>query len=333
MGANQNQYITTVANCFLRDVDSDIIVMKSKTLINSNVAFNVEETEIRGGEFHRLLYTYNYGRTGEVTLEDARYEPALIALNCGQSIKTEASNVYVFEEEVTLDGGGSGTISEKTPVAGTNAYVQTSNGTMVTKSFSGSTFSMGSTFAGQKVYVTYQYSDTLEVITIDGDSFPKTYELVMEVKVWDKDGLKEKVQWIFPAFKPSGNFEMPLASDSPTTTSMTGKVLDNDGIYGYKKVIPVSGSVTYTAIAADTGEVELGNGDSYILTVYALRGGVYAPTTLNNTDCNFTSGSDSIATVDENGKIEYAGNGTTYITITHGETDLTDTVKVICESN
>ena len=28
----------------------------------------LKKTEIRGGEFHRLLYTYNYGRTGEVTL-------------------------------------------------------------------------------------------------------------------------------------------------------------------------------------------------------------------------------------------------------------------------
>ena len=64
MGVNQDQFITTVAKCFLRDPVSDAIVMKSKTLVNSNIAFNVEETEIRGGEFHKLLFTYNYGRTG-----------------------------------------------------------------------------------------------------------------------------------------------------------------------------------------------------------------------------------------------------------------------------
>ena len=48
MSVNQDQFITTVANCFLRDTTLDAIVMKSKTLVNSNIAFNVQETEIRG---------------------------------------------------------------------------------------------------------------------------------------------------------------------------------------------------------------------------------------------------------------------------------------------
>ena len=51
MGVNQDQFITTVAKCFLRDPVSDAIVMKSKTLVNSNIAFNVEETEIRVESF------------------------------------------------------------------------------------------------------------------------------------------------------------------------------------------------------------------------------------------------------------------------------------------
>ena len=246
MGVNQDQFITTVAKCFLRDPVSDAIVMKSKTLVNSNIAFNVEETEIRGGEFHKLLFTYNYGRTGEITLEDARYEPAIFAIQMGQTIQNKLSNVYVFEEDVTLDGSGSGSVNLQTPIAGTKAYVQLPDKSIVTNSFTGSDFSLGASYANQKVKVTYQYNETVDMITVDGDSFPKSYELVMEVKVFDKEGEKERIQWIFPAFKPSGNFEMPLASDSPSTSGMTGKILDDDGIYGYKKIIPVSSVVNYS---------------------------------------------------------------------------------------
>jgi hypothetical protein len=331
MGVNQEQYITTVANCFLRDTDLDAIVMKSKTLVNSNIAFNVQEQEIRGGEFNKLLYTYNFGRTGEITLEDARYEPALVAINCGQTIQNQASNVYVFEEEVTLDAGGNGSVTLKTPIAGTKAYVQTSTGNIVTKSFTGSNFAMGGGYANQKVKVTYQYNETVDMITIDGTSFPKAYELVLEVKVFDAGGLKEKVQWIFPQFKPSGNFEMPLASESPSTSSMTGKILaTSDDIYGYKKVIPVSSSVTYTAITADVAEVALETGETYALAVYGLRGGLYAPVTFAATDCTYASSDTNVATVNANGVISFAGAGTAYITVTHTASSLTDVVEVTC---
>ena len=333
MSANQDQFITTVANCFLRDKELDVIVMKSKTLVNSNIAFNVQETEIRGGEFHKLLYVYNFGRTGEITLTDARYEPSLIAINCGQTIQNQLSDVYVFEEAVTLDGSGVGSVVAQTPLAGAKAYVQTADKSIVTKSFSGSSFTMGAPYANQKVYVTYQYNETVDMVTIDGTNFPKSYELVMEVKVWDKEGLKEKVQWIFPAFKPSGNFEMPLASDTPATSTMTGKVIDDNDIYGYKKVIPVSSSVTYTAIAADAGEVNLDSGEDYTITVYGLRGGLYAPVTIDNADCTFTSSDTAVASVSAAGLIEYVGDGTAYITIEHDASGLTDVVEVTCLAN
>ncbi len=330
MGVNQDQYITTVADCFLRDVNIDQIVMKSKTLVNSNIAFNVEETEIRGGEFHKLLYTYNYGRTGEVTLEDARYEPALFALSCGQTIQTKMTDLYVFEEAVTLDTSGKGVLTKETPLSGKNVYVQLPDKSIVTKSLSGvNAIDVGASYANNVVYVTYQYNSLAEVVTVDGDSYPKTYELVMEVKVWDKDGLKEKVQWVFPAFKPSGNFELPLASNTPTTTSMVGKVLDDNGIYGYKKVIPISTSVSYSAITADVGELTLSESEDYTLTVYALRGsGIYAPTVLNNTDCSFVSDTQGVAEVASDGKISYKADGEAIITIT--DEGLTDIVRVSC---
>lgn len=325
-----NQFITTVAQCFLRDTDLDAIVMKSKTLLNSNIAFNVDETEIRGGEFHKLLYTYNYGRTGEITLEDAEYKPEIVAINCGQTVQNQLTDVYIFEESVILDENGDGSVTLQTPSPNATAYVQVDNRTIITKNFSGSNFSMGGAYANKQVYVTYKYNDTIDMVTIDGANFSKSYELVMEVKVFDKNGLKEKIQWIFPAFKPSGNFEMPLGSDTPSTSTMNGKVMDVNDVYGYKKVIPVAGTgVSYSAIVADTGLVELESGEDYMLTVLGMRGGMYAPVKLNNSDLTFDSSDADVATVNNTGLIEYAGVGTTYITITH-DSGFIDTVQVDC---
>lgn len=327
----EKQYITTVANAMLRDTESDMIVMRSKTLLNSTITFNVEEKEIRGGELNKLLYAYNCGRTGEVKLEDARYEPAMIALNCGTTIQNQVSNVYVFEETVELDNLGNGTVAEQTPIAGVKAYVQTSDGLITTKSFNGIDFSMGDSFANQTVKVTYQYNEDVDVITIDGNNFSKTYELVLEIKVFDDTGLKEKVQWIFPKFKPSGNFEMALTSEAPVTSSMTGKILSTeDDIYGYKKTIPLKKGATYTAITADTSKVELASGTNHALTIYGLRGGIYSPTVLKNAELTFVSDNESIAAVSNTGVVEYVGSGTAEITIT-SSTGLKDVISVVCK--
>lgn len=325
-----NEFVPTVADCFLRDTDTDTIVQKSKTLINSNVNFSVDETEIRGGKFHKLLYNFNHSRTGEISLEDAEWKNESLAINCGTTFQSQLTDVYIFEESVKLDASGNGAVTQKTPIDGSSAYVQVDNRTVITKNFSGSNFSMGAGYANQEVYVTYKYNDTIDVLTIDGSSFSKTYELVMAFESYNKNGLKEKILLTFPAFKPSGNFEINLGSDSPSTSTMNGKVMDSNDVYGTVKIIPVSGaSVSYASIVADTGLVELESGEDYMITVYGMRSGMYSPVKLNNSDLTFESSSNSIATVDSTGLIEYVGEGTSYITITH-DSGFIDTVQVDC---
>lgn len=325
-------FVVTVADCMLRDVEKDMIVLKSKTLLNSNVSFSVEETEIRGGKFHRLLYTYNHSKTGEITLEDAAWKLESLAINSGAEFQKQLTDVYVFEERVVLDETGKGTVKNKTPISGSSAYVQVDNRTIITKNFTGSNFDMGAAYANKEVYVTYKYNDTVDVLTIEGEKFPKSYELTMEFEIYDaKYGIREKVLLIFPAFKPSGNFEIGFASDTPSTSSMNGKVLDSNGVYGSVKVIPVAeADISYTSIAADTGLIELSSDEEYTLTVYGTRSGMYGNVALNNSNLEFESSNESVATVDSAGLVEYVGDGTAYITIIHPETGFVDTVQVDC---
>lgn len=329
--AISNDFVVTVADCFLRDTENDIIVQKSKTLLNSNVEFNVDETEIRGGKLHKLLYTYNHSKTGEATLEDATWKIEALAINSGTEFQEQLTDVYVFEELVQLDSNGKGQVVKQAPVNGSSAYVQVSNKSVVTKTFSGSEFDMGAAYANKQVYVTYKYNDTIDVLTIEGDKFPKAYELVMDFEVYNgrTGAIKEKILITFPAFKPSGNFEIAFSSDTPSTTTLTGKFLDDDGVYGYVKVIPIAGETqSYFGIAADVGDLELDAGEDYVLTTYALRGGVFAPVKLDASELTFESSDTSVATVSNTGLIEYVGSGTSIITVEYE--DFKDVVQVTC---
>ena len=149
-----------------------------------------------------------------------------------------------------------------------------------------------------------------------------------------KRGEQGKNTVIFPTLShASGNLKCRLASNSPSTSGMTGKILDDDGIYGYKKIIPVSSVVNYSGIAADAGQIELDSGEEYTLTVYGLRGGLYAPVALDSADCTFESSAPEVASVDTAGKIAYVTDGSAYITIEHTDSGLVDTVAVVCEAS
>lgn len=329
MGANQKQFVPTVARCFLRDKELDLIVMKSKTLVNAGVKFDTQNKEITGGEFSKLLYDYSYGRKGTVDLDEPRWEPSLIALSFGQKIKTELSNVYVFEETVILDATGKGKVVN-TPISGTKAYVQTPENLFSTVAFTTDEFDMGLPYANKSVKVTYQYNTTVETIKIDGESYPKSYELVMEVKVFGNKGHEETVQYIFPNFKLNGSVDIPMSSENPVSLKVSGKILDEDDVYGYMKTIPVTSTVNYVGIACDVDSLSLdATNSSYTLKVYGIRGGIYENVLLNNSDISFTSSTVATATVGANtGIIARVASGDTDVTATYN--GFTDKVTVTC---
>ena len=110
---------------------------------------------------------------------------------------------------------------------------------------------------------------------------------------------------------------------------MTGKFLDDDGVYGYVKVIPIAGETqSYSGIAADVRDLELYVDENYVLTTYALRGGVFAPVKLNTSELTFVSSNEDVATVSDTGLIEHVRSGTSIITVKYE--NFKDVVQVTC---
>lgn len=319
-----NEFVPTVGNVILRDREADQIVLKAKTLIDSAIAQSVSNSEISGGEFSKLLYDYNYGKRLTSTLTDARWDDSYLALNSGSMIENGAKDVYVYEEKVTLDGSGKGELLSD-PVG--NIYVQKREGKFVeTVVPNGKDFTIPQ-LANEIVYVTYRRSETLDYLVIDADKFPKTYEMTIHVKKFDKTGHSGTIEWIFEQYQPSGNFEVALASETPSTSSMEGKILSNEeGKYGEVRFIPSANTkVEFTQIAASPSEVQLDSsvtGDSEKLTVIGIRGGTFSNVLLDNEKLTFSSDDDTVATVNTSGIIELAGGATagdsTIIRITDG---------------
>ncbi len=324
--ANENQFVVTVADIVLIDDDSDAVVLKGKTLLSSALTQSVQNLEIKGGKGNQLLYDYSNEKKVEVKIEDAVWRESYIALNNGVSISSGTKNFYIFDEAVTLTAGV-GTVAQ-TPVG--NVYVEKSDGTYITVTPSTKTIDVSDATA-TSCKATYRYATTVDSITVTGDDFPKAYRLVMSTDIVRGTGKVADVQIIIPQYKISGNFEITFGANSAATSKLDGKALaDEDGVYAEVYVKAVSGaSTSYAMIAASPGSVSIAEAASQQLTVYGIRGGMYSNVTFDPADCTFTSDTPGIASVGEHtGLILGVAAGSTFVTVEHDASGLTDVVNV-----
>lgn len=327
MAQNTNQFVVTVADVILRDTTADEVVLKGKTLLNSSIAQEVQNTEIRGGKANKLLYDYNFGKTMNITIEDAVWREQYIALNNGAQILNQAEDYYIFEESVTLSAG-SGTLAQ-TPVG--NIYVEKPDKSIATITPTGKDFTVAG-LTNETVKVTYRYNTTVDSITIDGSSFPNAYELTMFTELYNPEGKLADVQIQIYRFKPNGAFELNFGSDSVATSSLEGKALatDND-VYAKVLINPVTASTSYIAIAATPSDVTLGSGENQQITTYGIRGGLYGNVTIAASDCTYVEDSGGLViTVSAGGLITYVGAGSAIVTVTHTASGLKDYINVTC---
>lgn len=329
MPQNQDQFVVSVANVILRDTNTNELVLKGKTLLNSNLTQEVSNTEITGGKGNQLLYDWNHSKRLNVTIEDAVWRESYIALNNGVNIISETDEFYVLDEEVTLSSG-SGSV-ENSPVS--SLYVEKPDGTIVTIEPSGKDFTV-SGLTDETVYVTYRYEDTIDTISIDADKLPSSYELTMFTEMYEAEQKLADVQILVPKFKPAGNFEINFASDAASTSNLEGKALTsgNANTYAKVKVKTVTDEEYIFAIASTPSDVTLASSETQQITTYGLRSGVHGNKTYDpsNSDLTYTSSDDAVATVDTDGLIEYVGVGTCTVTIEHTGESLTDQIQVEC---
>ena len=193
----------------------------------------------------------------------------------------------------------------------------------------------------ESVKATYQYNKVAKSITIDADTAPGVFRLVLDAERHNnRVGKVGSIQIIVPSYQPSGNFTMNFTPDGVTSTNIDGKALavegdtcaDGSAVYAYVKEFDETASaVSVTEIAATPATINLDHSDTSTtatISVIGLKGALYAPIELNNADCTFTSDHPEYATVGaHDGVVTAVAAGTVKITVTYdGKTDKVDVV-------
>lgn len=330
MSSVQKQFVVSVADAFLIDKTTGNMAMKAKALLNSAITQSVQTTPIRGGNGNKLLFEWCYQKDLKATLESAVWSQEYIAINNGETIVTGADNFYVFDEIVTLVAG-SGTVLQ-TPIG--DIYVEKEDGSYITVTPTASAFSV-SGGANTTVKVTYQYSVSIDKITINADNYAHAYELVLKSKILNQDGTKlADLEIVIPQYKPNGNFDITFGATAASTSKMEGMALvytDENGldVYAYVNIKPVSTATSYIDIAATPSAVTISTGSpTKQLVVYGIQGGIKSNVLISSaaSGTTYVSGTPATCTISTGGLITRVGSGSSIITISNGA--LTDTVTV-----
>ena len=290
-----------------------------------------------------MKFNYKNTRTLNVSLTNVAFSKSFLPLNLGQ--QTGNSSITIANEQcIVLSATGTGTL-EKTPI-GPVSYILP-NGTIYYDQNATHTtaVNLGSQYANQKVTAIYDYTETIDNITIDSSTPPSIVRLVLNVQIRNNEtnGIVEWLQMDIPSFQIDGNYELSMTADGVSSETLTGMALSVSGqqcidgdVYGYIKYVPVSEVASAVSnIAATPSPLSLPAGGEGSITVYGLRGSSYAPMLITDS-CTFEmqTGSDADITVSENGLVSVSSaataedTGVVVVTYTSGENSYTDTVIV-----
>ena len=339
MANNTKNFLVSTADFAL--YYNDILACTGTTNLNTSVEVSMQEQNVNAGKGNKLVYSFKYGRELNVTLEAANWDVRYIAANTGSKIAEGLTDVYKLGECVQLTNG-IGMLST-TPIK--DVAIELPGGDIITITPSkGSPTTVDLTVFGLKdesVKATYQYNRVAKSITIDADTAPNVFKLVLDAdKHNNKLGKVGSIQIIIPSYQPSGNFTMNFTPDGVASTNIDGKALavegdkcsDGSAVYAYvKEFDDTASAVPVTEIAATPATINLDHSDTSTtatISVVGLKGALYAPIELDNADCTFTSDHPEYATVGEHdGVVTAVAAGTVKITVTYnGKSDEVDVV-------
>lgn len=192
------------------------------TLKVSTVEQTAEQTDARGGKGNPKLITWDYGKEINVTLEDALYSPASMALMWGGEEGAWATVTNV-EKMLKYTAEASGSVTSITDGLGKEWAVKgyfNDEGAFVTSALTavkGKTYTVLATAS----------ATTGKQLTIEADDFPGTYKLVGDTYARNRDtGEDEYFQFIIHRAKMSAEQTLTLeAEGDPTTFNLNMTVL------------------------------------------------------------------------------------------------------------
>ncbi len=304
----------------------ETLVCTGTTNLNASIEVSMQEQNVNAGKGNKLIYSYKYGRELAVTLEAADWKTEFIAVQVGSKITEGLDDAYVMAKCITITGGIG--VLPSTPIG--DVSVELNDGTIVTVTAKENTIDLTKFgIENGTVKVTYQYNRITKSVTIDAETSPNVYKLVLYAdKHNNKLGKVGSVQIIIPSYQPSGNFTINFTPDGVTSTNIDGKALavegdsceDGSGVYAYiKEFNEESTSITVNEVAATPATIELTTaGETQTLSIIGLKGVLYNPIELENSECTFVSDAPETATVDETGKVTAVATGTAKITVSYG---------------
>lgn len=332
---NADEFLVSTAD-FAFYVD-DILACVGRTNLNATFEVSMQEQNINAGKGNKLVYSYKYGRELNVTLEAADWKLEFIACQTGSKITEGLTDIYKMGECVILtDGIG---ILNSTPIG--DVAVELPNKTIVTVTPTSTSIDLTAFgLTNESVKVTYQFNKIARTMTIDAESTPMTGKLVLDATRFDnRKGKVGSVQIIVPSYQLSGNFSINFTPDGVASTSLEGRALAVQGdtckdgsVYAYiKETKDDESDISVNEIVATPATINLDSSETSItstISVIGLKGALYAPIELDNSDCTFVSDKTEFATVGANtGIVTPVATGIATITVTYqGKTDEVEVV-------
>lgn len=340
---NMENFVVSVARAILFEPSTNEVLAYATALSESAFTLAMQSQEIRGGIGNTLKYNYKNTRTLNISLTNVAFSKSFLPLNLGKINANTPINI-ANEQCMILSDTGTGTL-EKTPL-GPVSYVYSDGVIETVQNPTHSTaVDCGVAHANEKVTAIYDYQDTIDNLTIDSSTPPSIVRLVMNVQIRSNatNGIVEWLQLDIPSFQIDGNYELSMTADGVSNETLTGMALSVTGqqcidgdVYGYIKYVPVAEtSYAVSSIAAFPSPLSLKANEEGSISVYGLRGSMYAPALITD-KCSYEkgAGSDEDISVNDGGVVTIAptatagDSATIIVTYTVGESNYKDTVIV-----
>jgi hypothetical protein len=320
------QQLVSVADAVVRDPATGVALFLGKANINSAFKLAMSNADVRGGIGNQLLYTYYHTRELTVDIEQASFGESFIALNVGSSVLTGAVNV-VQTDCLTTSASSAAQIT-LTPVGDVSVFLADGSVQTVTPSTKDILLTG---CPSQKVTAVYLTSKSADQITVEAATPPSIVDLTLIAEIRDQDHstVLKYLQINIPSFQITGNYDLSLTANGVSTEKLSGRALSvesADCVSGnyYAKVtyIPVTGTTTYSSIAATPSTITWAKStaQSSQITVYGIRGGMYANTPIT-TSCTFARSGSS-------GSGVTVGAATGLISTSASATTIAETVRI-----
>ena len=327
------KFLVSTADVYGYD-SNDNLLFVGKTLLDSSIETTLSNTDVRAGKGNQLQYIYYHTAEMNITINEAQFSLAFLALNTGSSIETGA-NVWT-EESVTVTKGV-GSVTKGTPLALQTqtiyGWVTKEDGTVERVTFNGVQFKLADTDYDGTVCVRYYTNDSApRKVTVYADMLPSVIRLVMVGTLASSDSTTNQigtVQIEVPRASMTGAFTLSMTPDSVAQTPLSVRALASTvnagGCDGNRPIYAtitekINGAKWYDnviALAIEGGDFTMTNGTSKQLQVYAIKNDGSAAFLAPVNGITFASDTEATATV-EGGLVvaKTAGTATIKATIT-----------------